>query len=466
MNTSLQFQSKWLLPVTGPPVKNAVMTVAGEFIAGVETRPEFDFESKSSYPGEPTNLASTADSSAEKPVIAKPANSIIVPGLMNLHSHLDYSKMPFNACPLFTWIEELVRATREWSFDDFLVSAREGADRALLTGTTALADSSYSGASAIAMAESGLKGAVGLELFGVDQDKSEFIFSHWKTRYAALKEKLPQNFNLTISPHSLYTVSPPLFAEASNWAKQQELPLLTHLAESNSEREWTETGDRRIDEYLQVVIPTGTEAEKSEVISKSPWKARGLSPVLSLEKMGCLTGNMIAAHVTCLDDRDRSALKRSGAFIAHCPRSNSNLSNGRMELEKILEEKIPVGLGTDSLASTETLSMLDEAASMIKVHGEKLNQNLGRTGCKTSEELALRLITIEPARALGIDNRTGSLEKGKAADFVIIEVDKTDYDLENLSETEVFQILFSGKAKVKDVFIDGRPRVSAGRIIR
>lgn len=434
-------RAKWLVPSSGPPVKNATLKISNNLISEIDSN----------------HLNDKSDSEQN--------NTIILPGFINLHSHLDYSKLPFNACPLFSWIENLVSTTRDWSTDQFLESARYGAGQALLQGTTFLVDSSYSGAGARAMAEIGLKGIVGLELFGVDQNKSEMLFSHWQKRFEPLAEAMPGNIKLTISPHSLYTVSPALFQKACQWAREQSLPVLTHLSESLEEFEWTQKGNKRIDNYLQVVIPVGDEKEKREVVESISWKSKGLSPVKSLEEAGCLTDALVAAHAVRLTEEDRNVLKQHGVKLAHCPRSNKNLENGRAELEKILLEKISVGLGTDSLASTENLSMLEEARSMLDVHGDSLDVALNESDAKTREELALRLITIESARLLGIDSETGSLEKGKRADLVVMEMES---NLDSLGPDQIYSSLFSslssGKARIKSVFIDGIQRVEEGSL--
>ncbi|MEZ4489028.1 MAG: amidohydrolase family protein [Cyanobacteriota/Melainabacteria group bacterium] len=451
MGEALSLKADWLLPVTGPPIKNGELQIAGGRISAL--------------------------SSVEK--IKSSSGTVVIPGLINLHSHLDYSEAPFlKNAPLFDWIERLVATTRQWSREDFERSAAKGAAEAILSGTTFLVDSSYTGQSALAMHRVGLKGIVGLELFGVDATSAAPVFSHWQKRMEELEQELQRlqkatgsesswstddkPIELTISPHSLYTVSPELFRLAVNWAKDRKKFVLTHLAESPQERAWTDTGHNRLDSYLRTVLPGPAEeaAQRADLIKNIAWKGRGLSPVESLAAEGCIGDRLIAAHCVHLGADDLGILHQAGAAIAHCPRSNRNLENGRAPLEQFLYRELKTGLGTDSLASTESLSMLDEAKALVQVLTEA-----GIFARDEAQQLALRLITIDAARAAGADDRIGSLAPGKLADLVVLESTYEDPKLKEALMQDgdrVLDGLFNGAFRVRDVYVEGRALVKNG----
>lgn len=451
MGETLSLKADWLLPVTGPPLKNGELLIADGKI--------------------------TACHSLGK--IKSSSGTIVIPGLINLHSHLDYSEAPFlKNAPLFDWIESLVATTRKWSREDFERSAAKGATEAILSGTTFLVDSSYTGQSALAMQRVGLKGIVGLELFGVDEASASPVFAHWLKRMEDLEKELQKlqelsgatrksgalPIELTISPHSLYTVSPELFRLAVTWAKERQKFVLTHLAESPQELAWTDTGHSRLDSYLRTVLPGPAEeaAKREQIIGKISWRGRGRSPVQSLEAEGCISDKFIAAHCVHLGPDDLNLLTRAGVSIAHCPRSNRNLENGRAPLEHFFEKGLKTGLGTDSLASTESLSMLDEAKAMVQLLTEA-----GIFARTEALELALRLITIDAARAVGAADRIGSLAPGKLADLVVLESAPEDGEDDNAEAPvedgdKVLDALFKGAYRVRDVYVEGRPVVKNG----
>ncbi|HMO20231.1 MAG TPA: amidohydrolase family protein, partial [Candidatus Melainabacteria bacterium] len=169
-----------------------------------------------------------------------------------------------------------------------------------------------------------------------------------------------------------------------------------------------------------------------------------------------------AAHCVHLGPDDLNLLTRAGVSIAHCPRSNRNLENGRAPLEHFFEKGLKTGLGTDSLASTESLSMLDEAKAMVQLLTEA-----GIFARTEALELALRLITIDAARAVGAADRIGSLAPGKLADLVVLESAPEDGEDDNAEAPvedgdKVLDALFNGAYRVRDVYVEGRPVVKNG----
>lgn len=398
---------------------------------------------------------------------SNPPSTLVIPGFINLHSHLDYSALTeLNSnsdSTLLPWIKKLVQASRQFSQDDFRASALEGATRAALSGTTFIADSSYSGASAHALARTGLKGIVGLELFGLDESHAEKIFSLWQDRLDALESDPDRDLEkalgdgrvrLTVSPHAPYTVSPTLWRLADRWAEKRNMPVLAHLSESQEECDWLAGACEELDLFLMSVLP-GDEQEKEGLLDSITWKGKGLSPVEHLAEHGLINQRLLAAHLTRASRKDIDALALAGAAAAHCPRSNLRLGNGRAPLKAMRDAGLKVGLGTDSLASCDSLSLLDEARFALSLHGQ----------VDTSGILAyLELATIEAARSLAIDAETGSLVPGKAADLCVIDLPgdlAAPGDIPELGA--VLDYLSEAALSVSRVYVNGRIIVDSGR---
>lgn len=437
---TFSLESAWLLPVEGQPLSRARLTVSGSRIESL-----------------------TGDISRDPP------STLVIPGLINLHSHLDYSALTrLNSGPdstLLPWIKSLVQASRQFSRDDFLDSALQGAAQAAISGTTFIADSSYSGAGAHALARAGLKGIVGLELFGLDESDAEKIFSSWQDRLSALendpdnalKEALGEGrLSLTVAPHAPYTVSPALWRLADRWAEKANMPVLAHVSESQEECDWLAGNCQEMELFLMSVLP-GDEQEKKKLLASIAWKGKGLSPVEHLAGHGLINRRLLAAHLTRASRKDIETLGLAGAAAAHCPRSNLRLGNGRAPLKDMREAGLRVGLGTDSLASCDTLSLLDEARFALSLHEKE--------GAPRHSFLSyLELATIEAARALKIEAETGSLVPGKAADLCVIQLPPDLPAPDGVPElSAVLDYLSAAPVAVSQVYVNGRIIVDQGR---
>jgi len=184
-------------------------------------------------------------------------------------------------------------------------------------------------------------------------------------------------------------VSEPLYRAVADFARRESLPLAVHLAESREETALVRDGAGSFADALR--------ARGIAVV------ARHCSPVQYLVQLGVLaSGNCLAIHCVQVDERDVALLRDAGATIAHCPRSNRAHRHGTAPLAAFRAAGIPVGLGTDSVLSAGDVNLWAEAAA-AGLEGED----------------ALRLLTIEGARALGLAAEIGSLEVGKQADLAV-----------------------------------------------
>ncbi|HEY9871373.1 MAG TPA: amidohydrolase family protein [Candidatus Obscuribacterales bacterium] len=384
-------------------------------------------------------------------------HAVITPGLINLHTHLDYTNLRFTdtESSLLAWIRGLLGRASRWTSEQWQASAAAGAREVALSGTSCIADSSYTGAAATAAAGIGLRATVGLELFGVNSSGVERAWASWLEKLGSLesssdrllKESISAGrVRLTVAPHAPYSVCPALWRRALEWSAQRGLPVFVHLAESEHEHRWIASGDPDLDAFLAAVVPGPLEPFE--------WKGHGLSPVEHLEHHGLLAPNTVAAHCVRLGDRDIELLRGSRLKVAHCPRSNARLRNGYAPVSRLIAAGVPVGFGTDSAASNDDLDLLAEA---------RFGWNLLRAidpGSTVRWQDVVHMLTLGAAGALGIESQVGSLEAGKKADIAVFSL--ADGALTDAASP--YDLLLHGTCTLRDLFVDGQQIVKDGSL--
>lgn len=449
----------WVLPISGPPMKDAAVVIEDRTIIDVLFKAELSYK----YP--PEFLQGLAEEPHDY------GDAILLPGLINLHTHLDYSALRCSDVEsgMFDWICRLVSTSSKWSPDQWRSSAAFGAREAALAGTSCIVDSSFSGFSVHALAETGLRGIVGLELFGLRDDEANAVWGQWLTRFDALKNTTEsasrvamatEKIKLTVAPHAPYTVCPTLWLKATTWAQEKGLPLMAHLSESEEECQWIKSDNRRINEYLTFVkklFNPNLAVDESgilEELSQIRWKGRGASPTKHLKNYGLLDDNLIAAHAVHLDDEDMRVLAQTNTKIAHCPRSNAKLRNGRASLEKLIDAGLQFGLGTDGLASNDDLNLLNEARFATDLHRAHV------PAMQWSSEQIINSITLGAARILNLNQEIGSIEAGKLADIAVFKLEHRTHGSDN-----PYDLLVHGKTRLVDLFVDGRAIVTGSELV-
>lgn len=324
-------------------------------------------------------------------------DAVLLPGFVNTHTHLELhgfrGQLP--DAEFFTWIQ-LMRAIRQTTpRETYEEGAPEGLREAWRCGTTTVADTGTSGATVRAFARLGGRGIYYQEAIGPDPKGCDEAFAQLTRTVRRLRDEAPEGVAIGVSPHAPYTVSPELLERTVAFARSDRLPLAGHLAESSAEAEFLTRG-------------AGPFAES--------WHARGIplpaaarSPVEYAARAGLLGSDFLAIHAVGADVADVELLAQSGSAVAVCPRSNLRHGHGNPPLKVLLEAGLRVGLGTDSVASVESLDLLAEARAARGLAG-------------LTAEGALRLLTIDGARALGMDSEIGSLEVGKWADMVVLRI--------------------------------------------
>jgi 5-methylthioadenosine/S-adenosylhomocysteine deaminase len=273
--------------------------------------------------------------------------------------------------------------------EQFLAAARLGVRDGWARGVTCVADTGDSGAPLRALAELGGRGIYYQEVFGPDPAQVEESIAGLRAAVDLLRGYASTRLRVGISPHAPYTVSAPLYRAVADYARSEHLPIALHLAESHAETELIRDG---AGPFADALARRGITFE-----------AQQASPVDYLHRLGVLR-EALCIHCVQIDARDIGLLKTANAAVAHCPRSNRAHHHGTAPLAALRTAGVPTGLGTDSVVSVGDLDLWAEA---------------GAAGL--DEEDALRMLTIEGARALGWDSEIGSLEVGKAGDLAVLE---------------------------------------------
>jgi cytosine/adenosine deaminase-related metal-dependent hydrolase len=365
----------WVLPVSGPPIRDGAVAIEDGLVAAVGARDELG--AGIDYPG-----------------------AAILPGFVNAHSHLEYAVYAGFGDGLgdfATWVDLHTQRKRRIDFEAMLDIARLGAAECLASGITAIGDCSYSGAAAAAAGEAGLGGIVYLEVFGDDPGDALEQFERLRERAGPA---LTPRLRLGVSPHAPYSVSPSVYRACF----ALDLPVATHLSESASEIRYLRDGSGPWQGIEWLVAPPGTTGPRL------------------LAREGLLGPELLAAHCVVVEPDEIELLARHDVAVAHCPRSNAFLGCGIAPVAELLAAGVRVGLGTDSPTSTPSFDMFDELRTAIAV----ARVRAGRAEAMSAAQ-ALELATVGSARALGIADEVGSLEPGKRADLIVVSLEGSPF---------------------------------------
>ena len=380
----MRYHARWVLPITQPPIENGTVVEVDGRISYVGPR-------YSAPPGEDYELG----------------DSILLPGLVNTHTHLELTAMRgfLEDLDFGSWIDKLRQSRNEVLDTSILLdSARFGIIEGLEAGITTYADTCSSGVVMQAMRELGVRGIMYQEVFGPDPSQVDVAMTDLRDRIARLRDEQTDLVKLGVSPHAPYSVSDDLYAAAAKFAREQKLPLAMHIAES-------------IAEENLVVKGSGDFADR--------WRRRGIgvakrarSPIALLEKHDALQSGTLLIHCVRIDDSDIATIAHHNCSVAHCPASNAKFGHGIAPLLPLVAAGVRVGIGSDSVASNNRMDILDEARLAVLIHRAATARHDA-----FGAHQALELATMGGARALGIDDRVGSLERGKDADLAAFRID-------------------------------------------
>ncbi len=361
-------------------------------------------------------------------------DGIVLPGLVNAHTHLPMALFRGLAddLPLMTWLNEHIFPA-EAAFitpENVLAAVRLACAELLLAGVTTCCDGYFlEDQVAEAVDEMGLRGVLGQGVVdfpapGVADPSrnvavAETFVDRWTSRRPLIKP--------SIFCHSPYTCSPQTLSRAKRIAREAGVLFQIHVAETRDEVE-------RI-------------------------RARhGCSPVAHLDRLGLLDPRTLLVHGVWLTEDDMARVAASGAGIAHCPESNMKLGAGIAPVPRFLANGLTVGLGTDGCGSNNNQDLFKEMDMAAKLHkvaaGDPTVVPAGA---------ALKMATIEGARAIGLGDLVGSLEVGKQADIVVL--DGRHPRLRPLFNPVSQTVYAAGADCVRDTIVGGRIRVRNRELI-
>lgn len=382
--------ARWVLPICSSAIENGALAIEDDRIVAVGPRSEL----------------------AEKYLDAKVCefgNAVILPGLINAHSHLELTVMrgflENEEGDFFSWLRKLTIARLErMTADDLRVSAAWGACEAARAGVTCVADASDAALESMsALRDVGLRGLVFQESFGPDRRLVNENFEKLEGKIARLREQETALVKCGVSPHAPYTVCAPQLELISDFAISEQLPLMMHAAETQMEVSLLREGCGPFADGLK---KRGIE-----------WQTPGVSTIQHLHNLGVLKTQPLLAHCIHVDEADLETMRQTGTRVAHCPKSNAKLGHGRAPLQQMLDKNIAVGLGSDSVASNNTCDLLEEARFATLMARSETNE------AALSATEIIRIATAGGARALGLEGQVGELKPGQQADFAVVSID-------------------------------------------
>lgn len=291
------------------------------------------------------------------------------PGLTNAHTHLELSGFahlcpPPEGAPFVEWIAALIAENRSHANGAggvYRAAVEAGIEALRRAGTTTVGDISATSASVEPLLESGLTGVVYLEALGLVREAALQRLDQVRAAIDGYcRRPGATDMQVGLSLHAPYSCHPDLLRAGAAWCRAEDVPLCVHVAESPAEVELFMHGRG---DFLEV--------QRRLSIPNIP-QVPACSPVAYLEDLGVLEARPLLVHCVHVDDRDVERIARAGASVVHCPRSNARLRCGRMPLEKFLAAGVPVTLGTDSLGSSPSLDVREEAEAAVALHADKV----------------------------------------------------------------------------------------------
>jgi cytosine/adenosine deaminase-related metal-dependent hydrolase len=382
------YRADWVLPVAGPPLAGGWVAVEDGRIAAVGGPPA---------PDGAVDLRRVA----------------VLPALVNAHTHLELSHLHRRVPPatrLVDWVRGLLTARRsepDPGAPAVVDAARAAITASLAAGTGLVGEVTNTLLAVPLLAEAGLPARVFHELIGFGAADAAALAGAARARLEAAAPSGDVPVRLSLAPHAPYSVSPALFAAIAADLDAHGGRSTVHLAESPEELEFLARGTGPWRDLLEE-LGAWTDA----------WRPPAISPVGYLADLGFLEGRVAAVHATQCTGEDLDRLRALGACVVACPRSNQHVGVGVPPLEAFYAMDVTVALGTDSLASVDTLSVFDELAEAR------------RLAPRVPARRLIESATVHGARALGFTDLLGTLEPGRMARLIAVRLPEAVGDVE------------------------------------
>lgn len=330
-------------------------------------------------------------------------NSAIIPGFVNAHTHLELTHL--HKCikqdgNFTNWIRQLVDEKKSWSECEYALSVREGIESSLRSGTTTVVDITRNGVALNELLTSKIRKSLFLEIINFNPDTAEDTINDFKELITGINHD--DLLSIGIFPHAPYTVSSRLYRDCKKVSEEFDIVLATHIAETEDEVEFLTRGTGYFTSLL------------NDYNMLNNWKHPGQRPINYLKNIGFLENGCILIHCNYLTEDEIDLIAKTKSNVVFCPRSHEYFCHKDHPFSSLKDRNINIALGTDSLASNDTLSILDEMKFIRKHYRDLKPQDIFYMG------------TIAGAVALKMDDRIGRLYPGYYADIVVIEFESRD----------------------------------------
>jgi len=374
-----------IIPMNAPPIEDGVVVVSNGKIDAV--LPSGNLPAgmhREDYPG-----------------------CILLPAFVNAHTHLVYTSFRGLAddAEFYTWLSEhMMPVGMETPDEKFLESAHLGVRLNFRNGITALGEIHFTSHGRTAMVEAGMKGVYFLEVFGLG---TLDLASSVNRRREDINQLLTEDRSVVkpgISPHAPYTVTKPMAEMAVELAHEHKLPVSTHIAETVDEMEYFKTAKGRFNDIRHNVrypLPDGVRTS-----------------LKYFDDLGILTPSTLLVHGIHLADDDIELIARRGSTIVTCPTSNLKLGCGIPPAGMWMEKSIPICIATDSLASGETFDLFEEMRRFVL-----FQRGISHRTDQFPADEVLKMVTVNPAKALGLETKVGDFTVGSNADMLLVKPD-------------------------------------------
>ncbi|KXU14860.1 S-adenosylhomocysteine deaminase / Methylthioadenosine deaminase [Streptococcus infantis] len=360
----------------------------------------------------------------------------IMPGLVNCHTHSAMTGLRGirDDSNLHEWLEDYIwPAEAEFTPEMTTKAVKEALTEMLQSGTTTFNDMYNPNGVEIekiyeAVKASKMRCYFSPTLFSSDIETTDETIAKTRAVIGTIKGYQDSNFKVMVAPHSPYSCSRELLEASLSLAKEEDIPLHIHVAETR---------------------------EESGIILKR----YGKRPLAFLDELGYLDHQAVFAHGVELNEAEIARLADSQVAIAHNPISNLKLASGIAPVVQLQQAGVPVGIATDSVASNNNLDMFEEGRTAALLQKMKSGD-----ASQFPIETALKALTIEGAKVLGMEDEIGGLEVGKQADFLVIQPQGKIHlqPQENMLSHLVYAVKSSD---VDDVYIAGEQVVRAGKVL-
>ena len=401
--------ARWIVPVSSPAIEHGAIELQDGRIAALGPRGEFE--------------------SADAEDLG---DAILIPGLINAHTHLELGHLQgFLKRPrdLPDWLLRIIAAQEDATPEELqrrtTDSVQRGVRESLQSGVTTVGDITRLSVVTRPLLKPGPLRVVSFgEVKGIGTRRN---LIEERLQAAGDRRHDSEHLITALSPHAPYSVDADGVRTIVARARNYDMRTCMHLSESVEEMQFLQTGQGRFRELLEALGMWDDTIE-----------APGLTPVRWAFEIGALGPECLAAHCNYLDEEEIDLLCATGTSVAYCPRTHEYFGHPPHPLMKLMGGGVNVCVGTDSLVSSPSLSILEELIHVRRQHPE------------LSGDAILSMGTIAGARALGVAHLAGTLEPGKRADLAVFSVDGGDVD-------KPAEALLSGKARLETVYVGGEP---------